>query len=129
MALLEGDSYRDVGALLENTVRVHDKFPVRFVTRTVGVQENEEIRVEYVGGAFRGEAVWKFVGVDKQTRLSLRWRTSPAGVLRAVALFLPVEKSHSDTTMVGFESLSGFLERTLSGESIATPVRSASRPS
>lgn len=114
MELLEGGSCGNVGALPDNTVRVHGRFPIRFVTRTVVVEENERIRVEYVGGAFRGEALWEFQGVNEKTRLSLRWRTSPPGVLRALAPFLPVEKSHSDTTKVGFENLSGFLVRSVS---------------
>ena len=33
------------------------------------------------------------------------------GLLRVLALFLPVVKSHSDTTKLGFENLSGFLDR------------------
>ena len=115
MELREGDSYGEVGALLDNTVRVRGRFPIRFTTRTVEVEQNERIRVEYVGGAFRGEALWKFEGVNGKTRLRLRWRTSPSGVLRALAPFLPVEKSHSDTMKVGFENLSAFLDRTRSG--------------
>ena len=111
MELLEGDSYGDVGALLDNTVRVHGRFPIRFVTRTVEVEQNKGIRVEYVGGALRGEALWKFEAVNEKTCLSLQWRTSPAGVLRALALLLPIEKSHSDTMKVGFENLSAYLSQ------------------
>ena len=52
MELREGDSYGDVGTLLDNTVRVHGRLPIRFTTRTVEVEQNEEIRVEYVGVHF-----------------------------------------------------------------------------
>ena len=83
MQLREGVSYGDVGAqLVDNTVRVHGRFPVRFTKKTVEVEPNKTIHVEYVAGAFRGEAQWEFVGVDDGTELSQRWRTSPAGVLR-----------------------------------------------
>ena len=129
MELLEGGSYGNVGALLDNTVRVHARLPIRFVTRTVEVEENERIRVEYVGGVFRGEALWEFQGVNGKTRLSLRWRTSPAGVLRALPPFLPVEKSHSHTTKVGFENLSGFLDRSVSwGSARDTACRKGQDP-
>ena len=109
MTLRRGASYAEVGTLLDNTVRVHGRFPIRFVTRTVEVEPDRAIRVEYIGGAFRGEALWGFEGIDGKTRLSLRWRTTPAGVLRALARFLPIEKSHSDTMKAGFEGLRGFL--------------------
>jgi hypothetical protein len=109
MSLREGASYGEVGTLLDNVVLVHVNFPIRFVTRTIAVVPNEEIRVEYVGGAFRGEAVWRFDGENGKTRLSLRWRTRPAGTLRLLAPLLPVSKSHSDTTEMGFENLKAFL--------------------
>ena len=109
MELRSGDSYEDVGTLLNNTVRVHGRFPIRFITKTVEVEPNEKIGVEYVGGAFRGKALWGFENVDGNTNLSLRWRTTPAGALRILAPLLPVEKSHSDTTKAGFENLRAFL--------------------
>jgi hypothetical protein len=116
MQLRGGDSYGDVGALVDNTVRVHGRFPVRFTTKTVEVEPIETIRVEYVAGAFRGEAQWGFVGVNDGTELSQRWRTRPAGVLRALAPLLPIGESHSDTMKVGFERLRGYLDQTLPDE-------------
>lgn len=112
MRLREGNSYGDVGAMVDNTVRVHGRFPVRFTTKTVEVEPNETIRVEYVAGAFRGEAQWGFVGVNDGTELSQRWRTRPAGVLRALAPLLPIGESHSDTMKVGFERVRGYLDQT-----------------
>ena len=109
MVLLEGTSYANVGTLLNNTVRVHGKMPIRFVTKTVEVDRDRAIRVEYVDGAFRGEALWRFEDVGGKTKLSLRWQTTPAGLLRFLAPLLPVEKSHSDAMKVGFENLRAFL--------------------
>jgi uncharacterized protein YndB with AHSA1/START domain len=109
MRLRSGDSYDEVGTLLDNTVRVRGRFPIRFVTRTVAAEPNRSIRVEYIGGAFRGEALWRFEPEDGTTRLSLRWRTTPSGALRVLSRVLPVAKSHSETTEIGFENLNAFL--------------------
>ena len=110
---LEPNRYADVGALVDNTVRIRGRFPIRFTTKTFEVEPNERIQVEYVAGAFRGEATWRFVGVNDRTELSQRWRTRPADVLRAVAPLLPVGESHSDTMELGFERLRGYLDQTL----------------
>ncbi len=109
MELCTGESYAQVGALLANEVRVQGRLPIKFVTKTIEVEENALIRVEYVAGAFRGEAAWRFEDLDGQTRLSLRWQTIPAGALGMLAPLLPIAKSHSDTMRVGFEKLRGFL--------------------
>lgn len=109
MAIRSGDTYAEVGMLLDNTVRVRGRFPIRFVTRTVEVRANEAIRVEYVDGSFRGEALWTFEETDGNTRLTNRWQVAPAGMLRYLAPLLPIEHSHSDTMRVGFENLAAFL--------------------
>lgn len=108
--LREGDSYGKVGTLLDNTITVHGNIPIKFITKTVEVKNNEMIRVNYVGGSFRGEGLWKFESLEGKTKLSYRWRTSPAGLLRILAPFLPVAKSHSDITKAGFNNLSKFLD-------------------
>lgn len=114
MKLREGNSYGEVGALLDNTVRVRGRFPIRFTTRTVEVEDAKMIRIEYVENAFRGAAQWTFEGVGDKTELSQCWQTTPAGMLRSLAPFLPVAKSHSDTMEVGFENLQAFLTKTRS---------------
>ncbi len=113
MELLDGDSYGIVGTLVANTVRIHGKYPIKFNTRTVEVDPNRLIRVEYVNGAFRGEALWTFDERDGKTLLSNRWSTIPAGVLRAMAPFLPVNRSHSETMRAGFENLARYLDQTV----------------
>ena len=96
--------------LLDYPVRVHGEFPIRCITRTVAATKNEEIRTDYVDGAFRGEALWRFEGVSGKTRSNLRWRTTTSWVLRALDPLWPIEKSHSDTMTVGFERLREILE-------------------
>ena len=110
MKLREGDSYGEVGALVDSAVR--SRLPTRFTTKTVEVKNNEMIRVHYIEGALRGEGLWKFESFEGKTKLSYRWRTSPSGLLlRILAPFLPVEKSHSDVTKAGFNNLAKFLDR------------------
>ena len=111
MKLFEGDSYSQIGALLESTV--HSKFPAKFTTKTVEVKNNEMIRVEYISGSLRGEGLWKFESLDGKTKISYRWQTSPAGLfLRVFSPFLPVKKSHSNVMKAGFENLNNFLDGT-----------------
>ena len=106
--LREGNSYGKVGTLLESTI--HGRLTTKFTTKTVEVKDNEMIHVHYVGGAFRGEGLWKFESSEGKTKLSYRWRTSPSGsFLRIFAPVLPVKKSHSDVTKKGFENLDNFL--------------------
>jgi uncharacterized protein YndB with AHSA1/START domain len=109
MRLVEGDSSADVGAVVANTVMVRGRFPVDFTTRTTKVVPNEEIRIEYIDGAFRGTAQWRLEAKDGGTLLRLRWRTTPVGRLGALAAFLPIERSHSDSVVAGFENLRAHL--------------------
>ena len=111
MKLREGDSYGKVGALLDSTIPIHGRLATRFTTETVEVKNNEMIRVHYVGGAFRGEGLWKCESLEGNTKLSYRWRTSPSGFLRVLAPFLPVKKSHSHVTEVGFNNLGKYLDQ------------------
>ncbi len=107
--LREGDSCGKVGALFDLTV--HGKLPIKFTAKTVEAKNNEMIRINYVEGAFRGEGLWKFESLEGKTRLSFRWRTSPSGLLlRILAPFLPIEKSHSDVMKAGFNNLNKFLD-------------------
>lgn len=107
--LREGDSCGKVGALLEMTV--HGKRPVKLTTKAVEVKNNEMIRVSYVEGALSGEGLWKLEGIEGKTKLSYRWQTSPSGLLmRIMALFLPIEKKHSDVMKAGFNNLNKFID-------------------
>ena len=108
MELRDGDSYGKVGAPIDSTI--HDKLTTKFTTKTAEVKNKEIIRVNYVGGAFRGEGLWKFESVEGKTKLSYRWRTSPSGFLQIFAPFLPVKKSHSDVMKAGFNNLNKFLD-------------------
>ena len=106
--LREGDSSGKVGALLE--VTVHGKRPLKFITKAVEVKENEMIRASYIKGSFRGEGLWKFDSLEGKKKLSFRWQTSPSGLLmRILAPFLPIEKSHSHMMKAGFNNLNNFL--------------------
>lgn len=107
--LISGDSFASIGALLESTVQT--KWPVKYTTKTTAVEFGKSISVQYVGGSFRGEALWTFATQGDGTQISCRWQTTPAGSLRLVAPFLPVEKSHSHVTHAGYENLEEYLRR------------------
>jgi uncharacterized protein YndB with AHSA1/START domain len=123
MELRAGTTFAEVGAVVANTVRVRGRFPIRFTTRTTEVVENKMIRVDYVGGAFRGKATWTFELVDDMTLLAQRWCTRPAGMLRVAAPLLPVAKSHPDTMRVGFDRLRAFLAGTPPAERATARTR------
>lgn len=107
-----GSSSDKVGSLFD--VTIHGIFPIKFTGKTVEVKNNEMIRVNYVEGSFSGEGLWKFEGSDGKTKLSFRWRTNPSGLLlRIVASFYPIEKSHSRVMRAGFDNLNKFLARRL----------------
>ncbi len=105
--LISGDTFENVGALLESKVRT--KWPVTYTTKTAAVVKNQSIMVDYVGGSFRGCALWTFEETDHKTKIACHWQTDPAGSLRPVARFLPVAKSHSHVTAAGFDNLETFL--------------------
>jgi len=109
-ALREGRSFGDVGSVVHSTIKVHGRWPVRFTTVTVEVTEAEMIHLDYVGGSFTGEGLWRLERVGDTTRLSYRWRTEPTGLLRLLALVLPIAASHSTATRAELEKLRAALE-------------------
>jgi ribosome-associated toxin RatA of RatAB toxin-antitoxin module len=104
----EGGSSGTVGGLFDITI--HGICPIKFTAKTLETKKNEMLRLDYVQGSFRGIGVWKFENLDGKTKISFRWRMSPAGWLRIVAPFYPIVKSHSDVMQKGFIKLNKFLE-------------------
>jgi len=102
---LDDGAFDDVGAEVESTILVRDRWPVRFVTRTLRVVDGREIDVCYIEGAFKGVGQWRFDDLDGKTRLSYRWRTEPRGRLRWIAPLLPVAHSHTKATLAEFAHL------------------------
>ena len=108
--LCDGETSGNVGALYE--VTIHAVIPIQFKTRTIETRKNEMLRVEYVEGAFVGQGLWKFENVGGNTKVSLRWRTNPAGLfMRVAAPFYPVAKGHSSVMQTGFRRLDQYLNR------------------
>jgi ribosome-associated toxin RatA of RatAB toxin-antitoxin module len=107
--LCKGSSCRDIGSLYN--VTVHGIPPITFTTKTVETRTNEMIGVNYIDGAFIGEGLWTFEDLDGKTKMVFRWRTSPNSVLlRMVAPFYPIAKSHSVVMRSGFKKLKRYLE-------------------
>lgn len=110
LKLREGSMCGSIGALID--VTVHGKRPIKFTSKTVEVKMNEMIKGIYVEGAFRGENLWKFKDLGGKTKVSVRWRTKPSGLLlRILAPFLPIGKTHSEKMQSGFDNLNKFLEQ------------------
>ena len=66
----------------------------------------------YIEGAFRGESIYKLEDIEGKTKLSLRWRVKPSGlVFKIFAPFFPIEKSHSDVMQYGFKNLNKYLDK------------------
>lgn len=106
--LRTGDSYGRVGAVVDMTV--FTKPSVKFAAKTVEVKKNELIRVNYVGGAFRGEGLWRFEDLGGKTKVSFRWRTDLSGLLMHIlGPFFPVAKNHSAVMKGAFNGLNKFL--------------------
>ena len=104
----EGGSSGNVDALFDITI--HALIPIKFTGKTLEAKNNVMLRLDYVKGAFNGIGVWKFESLKGKTKISFRWRMSPAGWLRIVAPFYPIVKSHSDVMQKGFIKLNKFLE-------------------
>jgi len=66
--LIEGRAADQLGALTEITVS--GRFPIKWTIKTVEVKKNELWRTEYVGGAFRGEGLWKLEAIGDKTKVS-----------------------------------------------------------
>lgn len=98
-----------VGGLIDMTVR-HGA-AVRFRCRVTAISETE-LRVEYVGGAFRGDGAWRFEPAAGKTRVTFRWRARPAGPLGWLAprtLLAWIARSHHDVMQAGFAGLNAYL--------------------
>ena len=106
--LLEGSNSHEVGALTEITLP--SKFAVKFISKTVEIKENELWRVQYVGGVFRGEGLWRFEPIDGNTKVSFHWRVRPSGLLsRFLAIFINIPKRHSAVMKKAFASLNEYI--------------------
>ncbi len=107
--LLKGDTWGKVGSV--NNITVNSKPPIQFTQKTVEVENKKLVRVVYLKGAFKGEGLWKFEDLGDKTKLSYRWKASPAGfiLLRILVYLFPMEKGHSKTMKEGFNNLNQFL--------------------
>lgn len=107
--ILQGNSSASPNSL--SKVTIHGISKIAFITKTVETQTNELIRVHYTKGAFKGEGLWEFKHVDNKTTVSFRWRANPSGLLiKIIALFYPLAKSHSTVMQKGFKNLKKLLE-------------------
>lgn len=102
--------YDEVGAIADTIVG--GRWPVSFTTTTIEARPGELIRVQYVGGAFRGVGTWTFTEIEGGTEVAYRWQTNPSGPLRrAAARMLPVAKTHSTNLRDGFRQLEARLDQ------------------
>ena len=105
----QGNSSKKPGSLYK--VTIHGKPPVAFVTKTVEIKPNEMIRLHYIKGAYKGEGLWEFKQIDDKTKVTFRWRTSPNTLLlKIIAPFFPIAKTHSAVMQKGFKNLKKLLE-------------------
>ena len=51
MQARRGASFAEPGAVVDNIVRAHGKFPIEFATQTVDVEENARIGLDYIEGS------------------------------------------------------------------------------
>ena len=104
--------YDQVSGMID--VTVHKGPTVRFTLKTVEVTENR-LRVEVVGGDFRGEGIWTFEPVDGKTRARFRWHVRPTGLIGFMLRFAPPEeragRSHREVMKAGFEGLNQHLRQ------------------
>lgn len=109
-AILQGSSSAAPDSL--SKVTIHGIYKIAFITKTVETQANEMIRLHYTKGAFKGEGLWEFKQVEKQTTVSFRWRANPSGLmLNIIALLYPLAKGHSMVMQKGFKNLKKLLEQ------------------
>jgi hypothetical protein len=110
LTMRSGDSADQVGAVFEITV--NRKPPAKFIARVVEVKKDELMRCQFIEGAVRGEGLWKLEPKDGKTKLSYRWRASPAGLLlRILAPLINMPKGHSDVMQACFKQLNEHLKR------------------
>jgi hypothetical protein len=95
----------------EYKVTIHGKIPIFFVTKTVEIKPNETICLHYIKGAYIGEGLWEFTKIGDITKVTFRWRTSPNTLLlKLIAPFFPIAKTHSAVMQKGFKNLKKLLE-------------------
>ncbi|MBT3179176.1 MAG: SRPBCC family protein [Desulfobacula sp.] len=108
--LREGYSLGETGAIYD--IIIHGKRPLKFTYKSLEIKKNEMSRGIYIEGAFRGESIYKLEDIEGKTKLSLRWRVKPSGlVFKIFAPFFPIEKSHSDVMQYGFKNLNKYLDK------------------
>jgi hypothetical protein len=93
-------------------VVVHSGVTVRFTARVVEISE-AHLRVEYIGGAYRGTGTWDFEPEHGKTRLRFRWRVQPKGWLSWLLRLSPSSareaRSHHAVMNAGFAGLNRYL--------------------
>ena len=94
----------------QNTIYLPENHQLVF-NQLVECIENKLIKGEYVSGVFTGEGTWKFQEENGGTKVKFRWQVSPASLLmKIMATFMNVPKSHSKTMRAGFENLQRHLD-------------------
>jgi len=107
--LLKGNSIAEVDSLCK--VTIHGLTPIKFITKTEEVKKNEMLKVIYTKGAFTGEGLWAIKSMGDKTLLSFRWCTNPNNkMIKFIAPFYPIAKSHSVVMQKGFANLKKKLE-------------------
>jgi hypothetical protein len=108
--LREGSAPNQLGALME--VSVHGKMPTKFIMKTIETKKNELWRLQYFKGPLRGEGEWKLEAINGGTKTSYRLRAHPSGLLlRILATFVNIPKSHSEVWKTGFAALNKYVQK------------------
>jgi len=108
--LREGNAPDELGALLE--VSVHGKTPTKFIMKTIETKKNELWRLQYMEGPLRGEGEWKLEAINDDTKVSYHLHAHPSGLLvRIVANFINMPKSHSKTWKAGYAALNKHVQK------------------
>jgi len=108
--LREGSAPDQLDALLEITV--HGKMPTKFILKTIETKKNELWRLQYMEGPLRGEGEWKLETINENRKISYHLRTRPSGLLlRILATFINIPKSHSEVWKAGFAALNKHVQK------------------
>jgi len=87
---------------------------IRFTAKLVEITDNQ-LRWEYVGGAYSGEGIWRFEPAEGKTRLRFRWRVRPMGWLRWLLRVAPSSErkgtSHREVMKAGFAGLNRYINQ------------------